>query len=311
MPAELRIISLLSCGTEIVHALGLGAFQVGRSHECDFPHSVEQLPVCSRPNIPVNGSSAEIDSLVTERAANAVSIYDLDSELIAALRPTHIITQTQCKVCAVSLEDVEQALQRSTGTNARVVSLEPHALPDVWSDIRALARVCGVTEQGERLIAALTDGMDKIRQRAATASRRPRVACIEWLEPVMTAGNWIPELIEMAYGEDLFGSAGQHSPYLEWEKVVEADPDVLIAFPCGFDLERSTREMYWLAERPGWSQMKTVRERHIFVCDGNQYMNRPGPRLLESLRIFAEILHPELFPPTLEGSGWRRYGTPD
>ena len=307
MSDELRVISLLSCGTEILHALGLGHFQVGRSHECDFPPAVESLPVCSRPNIAVDGSSAEIDRLVTQRAANAVSIYDLDSERIAALRPTRIITQTQCKVCAVSLDDVERALQQTTGTQARVVSLEPHTLAGIWEDIRRVACSCGRPDAGETLVQRLVASMASIQRRASTAGTKPRVACIEWLEPVMTAGNWIPELIRMASGADLFGVAGQHSPYLEWQQIANADPDVLIAFPCGFDLARTKAEMHWLSGRSGWAAMRAVRDRRVFVCDGNQYMNRPGPRLVESLRIFAEILHPELFEPSLLGLGWERY----
>lgn len=303
---ELRLISLLSSATEILYALGLGDWQVGRSHECDFPHSVGRLPICSRPNIPVDVSSPEIDRSVFDRAASAISIYELDSDLIARLQPTHIFTQTQCRVCAVSLDDVASALRRTTNTDARVVSLEPHDLRSVWDDFRRVAAACHCPERGETLIEALQARMHSIEERAARAKRRPTVATIEWLEPLMIAGNWIPELIEKAHAVNLFGLPGQHSPYMEWNEIAAADPDVMIAFPCGFSLERTAQEMHWLAERPGWSNLRCVREHQVYYCDGNQYMNRPGPRLVESLQIVAEILHPDLFPPVLEHSGWAR-----
>jgi len=303
---ELRVLPLISSATEIVHALGLGQFQVGRSHECDFPASVAALPVCTRPAIEVSGSSADIDQRVKERIASALSVYEVDSALVKSLRPTHIITQTQCKVCAVSLQDVQRAIQTELSIDARVVSLEPYALADVWLDIDRVASACGRPESGAALVRALQQRMRAIEQRAMSGTRQ-RIAAIEWLEPLMAGGNWVPELIKMAHGENLFGVAGQHSPWMSWEQVVAADPDVIVALPCGFDLERTRGEMYWLSNRAGWSDLKAVRRGGVFVCDGNQFMNRPGPRLLESLLIFAEILHPDLFEPTLEHVGWDRF----
>lgn len=302
----MRIISLLSSATEILHALGLGEFQVGRSHECDYPAAVAALPVCSRPNIPIEVPSRQIDELVRERAASAISIYDLDSDLIGRLKPTHILTQTQCKVCAVSLDDVESALARTTGVHAQVVSLEPHCLAHLWTDIGMVAQACQAVPKGESLVAQLQAHLHAISAEAAGITRRPSVVTIEWLDPVMTAGNWIPELIEIAGGKDLLGTRGGHSPYVQWEEVLRADPDVLILFPCGFDIRRSLAELPALTKREGWNSLRAVQEHRVFVCDGNQYMNRPGPRLVDSARIFAEILHPELFPNTLEGDGWIR-----
>ncbi len=303
---ELRLLPLISSATEIVHALGLGPFQVGRSHECDYPPSVSSLPVCTRPAIPVSGSSAEIDRLVKERVASAVSVYDVDSALIKSLRPTHIITQTQCKVCAVSLDDVERALQQQTATDARIISLEPYALIDLWRDIGRVASACGCDARGEALIGSLQKQMNCIAARAKRAGAKPRVAAIEWLEPLMAGGNWVPELIEMAHGENLFGSPGEHSPWMTWEQLMAADPDIIVALPCGLDLERTRSEMHWLTERPEWSRLTAVRTGRVFLCDGNQFMNRPGPRLVESLQIFAEMLHPALFEPAFEHIGWER-----
>jgi len=303
----MRILSLLSSGTEILHALELGDKQVGRSHECDYPESVLALPVCSRPGFPVSGSSAEIDGLVKERLASALSIYELDAERIRELRPTHILTQTQCKVCAVSLEDVERSLRAEMATNAQVIAVETNDLKDLWRDIRLVAERCEVQEAGEKLVARLQAEMAAIEEQAAHATHRPTVAAIEWLDPLMAAGNWVPELIAKAGGRNLFGEAGQHSPWMTWDELREADPDVIIALPCGFDLSRTRSEMMRLAEDPRWRQLRAVRERRVFLCDGNQYMNRPGPRLVDSLEIFAEILHPELFEARRKGTGWELY----
>ena len=303
---ELRLLPLISSATEIVHALGLGKFQVGRSHECDFPPSVLHLPICTRPAIAVNGSSAEIDALVKDRVGRALSVYDVDAALIKKLAPTHIITQTQCEVCAVSLTDVERALQAEFQTHARVVSLEPYALADIWADIRRVAEACEHMDAAERLVSDLQSRMAAIQQKAHSAPQTPTVAAIEWQEPLMAGGNWIPELIEMANGRNLFGIPGRHSPWMTWQQLLDADPDVIVVLPCGFDLGRTRTEMYWLRDRAGWENLSAVRTGNIFLCDGNQYMNRPGPRVVESLQIFAQILHPELFPPSLEHTGWER-----
>jgi iron complex transport system substrate-binding protein len=303
---DLRILPLISSATEIVHALGLGAFQVGRSHECDYPAEVRGLPVCTRPAIEVSGSSREIDRLVKDRVAAALSVYEVDAALIRQLKPTHILTQTQCEVCAVSLADVERAMQREIGIDARVISLEPHALQDVWRDIRRVACACGEAARGDMLVGSLEQKRCAIAARAQQAGRRPRVAAIEWLEPLMAGGNWVPELIEMAGGVNLFGMSGGHSPWMSWEELVVGDPDAIVALPCGFDRARTRAEMHWLTERVGWSELRAVRTGNVFLCDGNQFMNRPGPRLVESLQIFAEILHPALFEPRLEQIGWER-----
>ena len=300
------MLPLISSATEIVHVLGLGDFQVGRSHECDYPPEVLKLPVCTKPAIAVSGSSAEIDRLVKDRVRQALSVYEVDARLIQELRPTHIITQTQCEVCAVSLKDVERAFQAQTSSAARIVSLEPYALADLWRDMRRVAAACGVQDKGEQVIATLQSRMQAIQERAAAAKDEPTVAAIEWVEPLMAGGNWVPELIEMAKGRNLFGVAGQHSPWMSWEELTAADPDVIVALPCGFDLERTRSEMHWLTERAGWERLKAVRNRRVYLCDGNQFMNRPGPRLVESLQIFAEIFHPELFTPRLERVGWER-----
>lgn len=302
-----RIVSLIASATEIVHALGLTHQQVGRSHECDYPDQIRSLPVCTRPSFPTEGTSAEIDQRVKNQIVNALSVYEVFEDVLEELQPTHIITQTQCRVCAVSLDDVERALTGWISSRPKLVSLESNALADIWRDIRSVASACGVPERGDQVVENLNARMQEISGRAGRAASRPRVACIEWNEPLMAAGNWVPELVDLAAAENLFGEAGLHSPWMTWDKLLASDPDVIITMPCGFDLARTRQEMYWLTERPGWTKLRAVRNGQVYLTDGNQYMNRPGPRVVESLQILAEILHPELFEPKLEGPAWARY----
>jgi iron complex transport system substrate-binding protein len=304
-----RIVSLIASATEIIHALGLGPAQVGRSHECDFPDEVRALPVCTKPSFPITGNSAEIDARVKERLANALSVYEVFDDVLEQLQPTHVVTQTQCRVCAVSLEDVERALAGSISSRPKLIALEPNTLDDIWKDVNRVAAACGIASKGEQLVTTLRHQIARISTRALGAARRPRVACIEWHEPLMAAGNWVPELVELANAENLFGKAGLHSPWMMWEELLGSDPDVIISMPCGFDLERTRREMYWLTDRPGWRESRAVKSGEVYLADGNQYFNRPGPRIVESLEILAEILHPDAFEPKLEGRGWERYAT--
>ena len=302
-----RIVSLIASATEIVHALGLGDFQVGRSHECDYPASAARLPVCTRPAFAIDGDSAEIDRQVKDKLKAAASIYEVFGDVLEGLQPTHILTQTQCEVCAVSLHDVEKALCGRVSSRPALIALEPNALADIWADILRVAQGCGYGDRGEALVRQLQQRMEATARVATSAAYRPAVACIEWHEPLMAAGNWVPELIAMAGGVSLFGAAGRHSPWMAWEDLAAADPETIVTTPCGFDLARTRAEMHWLTARPGWRQLRAVREGRVFLADGNQYMNRPGPRVVESLRIFAEILHPDRFEPTLEGVGWERW----
>ncbi len=303
----LRIVSLLPSATEIVHVLDLGAYQVGRSHECDFPSIVKDLPVCTSSHFDSSVPSGQIDQLVKSRLASAMSLYGVDNDMLRHLRPTHVITQTLCDVCAVSLTDVKAAFAVDTGVQAQIVALGASQLHDVWTDIGLVAEACGVAERGKQAVATLQSRVDDLAERASRASRHPRVAAIEWLDPLMAAGNWVPELLAKAGAENLFGRPGEHSPWMQFDELRAADPDVIIALPCGFDLARTRLEMRALTAMPHWTELTAVRTGNVFLCDGNQYMNRPGPRLVESLQIFAEILHPDLFAPQLQGVGWQRY----
>jgi iron complex transport system substrate-binding protein len=301
-----RIVSLISSATEIIHALGQTANQVGRSHECDFPFEVAALPVCTQPTIDIHADSREIDRAVKDRVRNALSVYEVFDEVLERLQPTHIVTQTQCEVCAVSLRDVERSVASRLASHPQIVSLTPNSLADVWDDIRRVAGALGIVEHGESVVASLESRMCNISERASQSGTRPRVACIEWQEPLMAVGNWMPQLIEMAGGMNLLGEPDKHSGYLQWTELVTADPDVIVISPCGFDLARTEQQMYWLTERPEWPRLRAVQNGHVYLADGNQYFNRPGPRLVETLQILSEILHPETFEPEFEGTGWRK-----
>jgi iron complex transport system substrate-binding protein len=302
---EPRIVSLIASATEIVAALGFGSNLVGRSHECDFPSEVLALPACSEPKIDIQGTSREIDERVKSLAGAAVSVYRVFPDVLRQLEPTHIITQTQCEVCAVSLKDVEQAMAEMIGVKRppQIVSLAPMGLADLWTDIRSVGRALNACDRAEALVARLRQELDRIGRLAADQSR-PSIACIEWIDPLMSAGNWVPELVEVAGGRNLLGEAGKHSPWLDWERLTACDPDVIAIMPCGFDIRRTQQELPLLTEDPRWPTLRAVREGRVYLTDGNQFFNRPGPRLIESARVLAQILHPDLFGNSLEGTGW-------
>jgi iron complex transport system substrate-binding protein len=302
-----RIVSLIASATEIVCSLGFEEQLVGRSHECDYPQSVKRLPQCTSPKFEVEGTSYQIDQRVKAILEGALGVYRVDAEALERLKPTHIITQTQCEVCAVSLRDVEQAVCEFTSSRPAIVSLEPNCLGDIWNDIRRVGESLGSAGRAEQEIERLQNRMQGIERRARVLEPSPSVAYIEWIEPLMAGGNWMPELIEMAGGKNLFGEAGKHSPWMTWEELVQNDPDVIFVAPCGFDIARTLQEMNLLAERQDWAGLKAVRDRRVFVADGNQYFNRPGPRVVESLEILAETLHPRAFRFGHESSGWIRF----
>ncbi|HJZ87152.1 MAG TPA: cobalamin-binding protein [Polyangia bacterium] len=303
----MRVVSLIASATEIVCALGFEEQLVGRSHECDFPPSVRRLPVLTAPKFDPDGSSYQVDQRVKAILERAVSVYRVDAELLDRLRPDLIVTQSQCQVCAVSLRDVEQAVCQLIGSQPRIVSLEPNALADVWADIKRVAQALGVPDRGSALVSRLVERMDSLAARARALESRPTVACIEWIDPLMAAGNWMPELVERAGGQNLFGRAGEHAPAMTWEELSRRDPEAIVVLPCGFDLARTRAQMGPLAGRPGWARLRAVQSGRVALADGNQYFNRPGPRLVESLEILTEILHPEAFALAHHGRGWERF----
>lgn len=299
-----RIVSLLPGATEIVAALGKAETLVGRSHECDFPPGLKSLPVCSEPVIDATASSSEINRQVEQKLENALSIFRIDIDQIRRLRPTVILTQMQCEVCAVSENDVRAAIAEIGDPAPEVLSLSPSVLADLWSDVARIADVMDCESSGRKVIGDAQRQLAEIQSRIGAAASHPRVACIEWLDPLMTAGNWVPELVEMAGGQNLFGRAGEHSPWLTWDTLAESDPDVILVFPCGFTLSRIRDEYTTLSARSEWQALRAVRDGRVFLIDGHRYLNRPGPRLVDSTRIIAEILHPELFDPAHRDAAW-------
>ena len=301
-----RIISLIASSTEIVCALGFEDQLVGRSHECDFPESVKKLPVCTAPKFQPDGSSYEIDQRVKAIVQEGLSVYRVEAGKLNELRPEVIITQTQCEVCAVSRRDVEAAVCELIDSRPKIVSLEPNALADIWTDILRVAEALDVPERGKALVKQLQKRMAAIAERARALSKKPAVACLEWIDPLMAAGNWMPELVAMAGGVNLFGEAGKHSPWMRWEHLCANDPEIIVILPCGFDIARTQQEMPVLRQKPEWRQLRAVKNRRVYLADGNQFFNRPGPRLVESLEILAEIFHAEVFSFGHEGAGWWR-----
>lgn len=301
-----RIVTLLPSATEIVCALGFEAQLVGRSHECDFPASVVRLPALTEPKFNPEGTSAEIDQRVKKIVGDALSVYRVDAAKLRELRPDLIVTQSQCEVCAVSEREVEAAVAEWLGVRPKIVSLAPYALDDIFTDMLRVADALDAQARGTELVGVLRARLSKIADKARVASERPRVATIEWLDPLMAGGNWMPTLVEMAGGVNLFGTAGEHSPWMKFDELAAKNPDLILISPCGFDMDRAAQDLPALTNRAEWARLKAVRERRVFIADGNQYFNRPGPRIAESLEILAEITHPELFHYGHEGAGWRR-----
>jgi iron complex transport system substrate-binding protein len=302
-----KIISLLPAATEIVCALALENQLIGRSHECDYPEIVKNLPVCSSARFLPGSDSAAIDQQVKGILSDALSIYTIDKEVIKALNPDVIITQAQCEVCAVSLKDVEQALDNLLDKNADIISLEPQVLGDIFKDIRSVARHLEAEEQAELLIEELEERINIIRHKLKFSDHKPKVACIEWLSPMMLAGNWTPELTDIAGGKSILAENGKHSPFIDFEAIRIEDPEIIIIMPCGFSIKRSLKEINLLIELPDWADLTAVKNNQIYIADGNQYFNRSGPRIVDSIEILAEIIHPKQFCFGYEGNGWIRF----
>ncbi len=304
----LRIVSLIPSATEIVASLGYGQYLVGRSHECDYPSFVQSLPICTEPKFNPIGTSKEIHDRVTDLLTSALSVYHVKTEILADLRPTHIITQAQCEVCAVSLKDVEQAVTDLVATNGsnngsnnglddgsdysqgiQLVSLQPEHLADVWTDMSRVAKALDRSLESEQLA---TNTINQLKSRIVPLDYQPRptVACIEWTEPLMAAGNWVPELVQLAGGDDCFGKAGAHSDWLSWAELLNANPDIIVVMPCGYDLDQTRQAATEMAAHAEWHQLDAVKHKRVYVSDGNQYFNRPGPRLVESYEILVEII---------------------
>lgn len=298
-----RVLSLLSSTTEIIYALGCGDRLVGRSHECDYPEEVSELPICTIPKFNVDGTSREVDDEVKSLVQSALSIYYINEKLLKELKPDIIFTQSQCEVCAVSVSDVENALKNITGLSSRVISVEPNSVEDIFNDILTIAEILNVRKKGKELVESIKAKIDNT-EKIVYQKSSPSIAAIEWIDPLMAAGNWVPQLIKVAGGKNLFGEAGKHSPWMKYNDLVEQDPEIIIVMPCGYDIKKSLIEIKTLESKKGWGSLKAVRNRNVYITDGNQFFNRPGPRIIESLEILLEIIHSDFSESKHIDSGW-------
>lgn len=292
----LRIVSLVPSATEIVCRLGLEDSLVGVSHECDFPPWVRRLPKVVRSSFhPGTLSQSEIDEKVRAALRTGESAYEIDKQLFASLAPDLVIAQELCDVCAVAHASVVDAL-KNLKPAPQLLSLHPHCLDDVLADIQRVGDVTGTSDRASSEVTECSRRLLLVEDRLRSASRRPRVAALEWLDPVMASGHWVVEMIRRAGGEDVLGREREPSVYLAWEEILRYAPEVIVLMPCGFDVERSAQDMSLLGRRPGWERLPAVQRGEVYAVHGGAYFNRTGPRLVDGVEILAEILHPEIFP---------------
>jgi iron complex transport system substrate-binding protein len=299
MESPQRIVSLISSATEILFAIGVGDRVVAISHECDFPPECAGRPRVTHSLIESARPSDEIDDQVRQLSAAGQPLYQIDVERIAQFRPQLIVTQSQCDVCAVAYDQVvAMVAQDPRLRDTQILALNPTNLADVQADIARIGSATGAELAASDFIATLRKRIAAIASRTAALdeSERPRTVCIEWIEPLMLAANWTPEIIEMAGGQNGLTKAGRHSSYGNWDAVISYDPEVILVVPCGFDLPRTLEESRVLQDREGWQRLSAVKSSRVFAIDGSAYFNRSGPRLVDSLEIAAHILHPRLFP---------------
>lgn len=290
-----RIVSLIASATEIACTLGLRDYLVGRSHECDYPPDVMTLPRLSSPKVDPEMAGPDIDRAVRELVRDGLSVYRIDVEALEKIQPDIVLTQDHCEVCAVSLSDVRDALCQLTNANVEICTLHPEQLKDVRASFRAVAKIVGVTERGEKLVAAFDERLDEVRRRVA-GRPRPRIALIEWLAPPMIAGGWMPELAAIAGTEPVIVDSPQSFVQVTWEDIAAADPDIVVVTPCGYTVQRTLAEMQAPDVRAGLAAIGATQAGRCVVTDGNAYFNRPGPRLADSAQILAAIAHPDAAP---------------
>lgn len=290
----MRIVSLLPSTTEIVAALGKKDQLVGRSHECNYPDGIQDLPACTEPKFNPDGSSYEIDQRVKALLQEGLSVYRVDEKQLKTLNPDIILTQDHCEVCAASFDEVEEAVQSTLGTNVEVISVSPTDLSSWVQSIRTIAEAIDAEEAAKDLTGRMKSELQAMQQKTIELTP-PKVLSIEWMDPLMTAGNWIPELVQIAGGIPVGSESGAHSPEISWDKIRRLNPDIITVIPCGYSIDETLSEISALTSRNGWSQLRAVKNKQVYIADGDHYFNRPGPRLVDSARILAEIIHPSLF----------------
>ena len=295
-PNPLKIVSLISSGTEILCRLGLQANLVGISHECDYPESIRHLPVLSEPRLDPKRRGSLINRELLETLNSGLSIYNIKTDLLESLAPDLIITQDQCEVCAVSLKDVERAVCHFTKKGTRVCTLTPHTLDNIHEDFMRVGEATGTQTAAAELITQFWIQLNAVNAVAGTGiMKKPKVLCLEWLEPPMVAGGWIPEIVRLAGAEPVIVTDAAPFKTIDWETALDSDPDVIAILPCGYPIEKTLNEMKDSALSNILGKFRATQAGNCFVCDGNNYFNRPGPRIADSCEIVACLAHPEKF----------------
>jgi iron complex transport system substrate-binding protein len=288
--SDVRIVSLLPSATDIVVSLGLGKHLVGRTHECDWPEEITSVPVMTKDVLATSSmSTRDIHIAISESVHSGSSIYELDNEALRDAKPDLILTQELCSVCAVSYSEVSSAV-RVIDADATVVSLEPTSIGEILETILTVGELAGAAEEAEDLVSDLRRRLDDVK-RAVAGKPRPRVASIEWLDPLFSAGHWVPEQVAAAGGNERVGQAGAPSSQIEWEAVTTESPEVLVLMPCGHDIVRAKSDLRLLSEQPDWYELPAVQQGEVWAVDGPSYFNRPGPRVVSGVEVLAGIFH--------------------
>lgn len=299
-----RIITLLPAACEIVCLLGLRKSLVGISSDCDYPLNITPLPKITHTAISQELSSSAIDQYVKHAKHHGQSVFHIDQTLLQKLKPDLILTQELCSVCAPSYKEIQRAAKVIDGI-CNIVSLEPHTVEDIFENIKTVGSYTNTKQHAADIIASLKIRIKHIQKILDKKMHEPSVVILEWMKPLMIAGHWVPEMVDLAGGDMLFAKTGEKSKHIVWEKIVTANPDILIIAPCGFDIQRTKNEVHLITSQPQYKDLAAVKNKNIFFIDANVYLTRPGPRVVDGIEILAEIFHPRLFPRKHAQTDWQ------
>ena len=304
----MKIVTLIPSATEIVAFFGKKRAIIGKSHECDYPKDLSNIVKLTEPKIKVDGTSKEIHQQIESILEKSLSVYKVDIEKLKNLDPDFIVTQAHCEVCAVSFSHVENITKEHLGPKTKIISLQPNTLKEVFDDLERVAKNLKIVpSKTNKLIHGLKKRIQKIKT-TSSKLKKPKILCIEWTEPLMAAGNWMPEMIEIAGGKDILGKKGSDSHWITFENIFKSDPDFIIFIPCGFNLKQTKHDVDTLIKGDNiWKKLRAFKNKNFYITDGNQYFNRPGPRLVESIEILSEIIHPNNFNFGHKDSAWINY----
>lgn len=298
------IVSLLPAATEIVCLLGLENSLVGISDDSDFPLSVRKLPIVTSTVLPPDLSSNEIDKRVRDAKHKGTSVFHIDKGLLNQLKPDLILTQELCPVCAPAFTDIEKTVKKIL-SNTTILSLEPHKISDIFKNLRMVGEQTNTLQKAKEIVKSLKSRLSYVSS-TVKGLKKQSVLIIEWLDPLMIAGHWVPEMVEKAGGKMLFAQKAKASQHVTWDEILQVNPDVLILAPCGFTIERTIQEQSLITKRDSFTSLQAYKKNKIFFIDGNSYLTRPGPRIVDGVEIIAEILHPELFARKYSKSAFRK-----